>query len=247
MSAWLVIFRLTHWHRCTGVVPDAPKNKLQNNFANLSTLTDSCNRKLYKFVTGSYICKCVKFRYIVIFILCFQSWQLNRWEVGTNHHNCSRQRKRRELQHFMSTGKCWYDNILRHCLRILITISAEIGLALRRVPVDIFPMTSPLRLLLKNCLVFGVRFPNRFVLNYKIVQQTSYVHFIQMRRVIEWSMVNLSYQALVDCSCCEIVERHVQCAQSPIHFDKSASPCANSLLHNINTNNTKRWRTVFDI
>jgi len=39
------------------------------------------------------------------------------------------------------------------------------------------------------------------------------------------------FQSLADISCRGIVERHVQCAQSPMHLAESAAPSGNSRLH----------------
>jgi len=39
------------------------------------------------------------------------------------------------------------------------------------------------------------------------------------------------FQSFVDSSCGGIVERHVQCAESPMHLVESAAPTGSSRLH----------------
>jgi len=44
-------------------------------------------------------------------------------------------------------------------------------------------------------------------------------------------VVIVPYEAFADSSRGKIVERHVQCAQSPTHLVKSAAPSGSSWLH----------------
>ena len=44
-------------------------------------------------------------------------------------------------------------------------------------------------------------------------------------------MVTVPFRAFADSSREGIVERHVQCAQSPMHFVESAAPSGSSRLH----------------
>ena len=99
----------------------------------------------------------------------------------------------------------------------------KLGTALLIGPVEKWPTSSPVRLLIhKTVSGFGWRFQNSFVRR----SQTRYIHGIQIRTVIRCATV--SFQSFTDSSNTGIVERHVQCA---MHLVKSAAPSSSSRLH----------------
>ena len=80
-----------------------------------------------------------------------------------------------------------------------------------------------------------------FRLAFCFAPQIWYLHDIQIWRVIRWQLFHFNLFS-ADSSHTGVVERHVQCAQSPICLVESAAPSGSSRLHSSMNFESRYWQ-----
>ena len=112
-------------------------------------------------------------------------------------------------------------SLLRHRSRTLIKLFVKLGRALLIGFTENCPISSTVRLLVQKPFLAS---DEVFKIASCFAPQT-YLHSIRIWRVIRWSLFLFKHLLTI------LIEKHVQCAQSPMHLVKSAAPSGSSWLH----------------